>query len=554
MNQCFSRKTSIIILFFISLALTILVMRLDCGKWEMGRIASFSLCPVACLALVVAHTFLTCFLLLLCGVKSRLFAWVIIPMCLIMWGAYAYTFFFIGPIQYSELVVSTLATNWSEASGYICLSSISCLLIFVAAIALLSFFLQKRCWQFPRWSTIKILSISLIYIVITSALVPICAAFLPEPLIFVLFSSPAGTYKQGAFAIADMRSEVSPQCCYRVLVPLYRQFAAAYHAWEYYRPPFLIPSETLSYEEEFTDDDITVILFIGESYRSDHASWNGYHRETLPKLSDHKDHIINFPYFKSYSTGTTQSVSGILSDATCADRKAKHTSFLGLFDKAGFQNRIILSRTTNIINVPSVYHIVDNKCATSNMCQSTEELVGKVVEAANHQGRKMLVLDDGTGHYPYKHDADFHQFEAKGQGGMEERKAEYDCSLLQVDDTLASIIDALRDKNAVLLYCSDHGHSFGEQGTTMHLGPLSVVSQRHIFAFLWFSDSYREKHAEIIKQIEVNKNKLLSHDDVYLSILSLGGIEVKEELPNCGNFTKELDRPDVSSFSLNVDL
>ena len=550
MNRKLTRRTSVIILIIISILFTLLKLRIDCGRWSLAKATSCSFYPMASFVIVAANMLITCFLLFLCGVKSRFWAYVIIPLSIIVWCVNAYAFLLIGPFQYSEFVFATWGTNWNEISGFVNFTSIACLFLALAFIFAFSLFLRKYCWNFPKWSTGKIITIAVSYIAVTSALVPLCAAYCPSPLASILYSSGNGVYMRGLFAQSDMLAEASPQYCYRTLIPLYRQFAPFVHSWQYFFPDPLIPSETLPYEETFTDD-VSVVMFIGESYRSDHASWNGYERETLPRLSAYRSSIINFPFFKSYATGTNTCVAGILSDATCGDRKPKHTSFLGLFAKAGFQNKVVFGRTTDIMNNPSIYHIADNKYERTKMCQSTEELVSVVTEFTGRPGRKLLVIDEGTGHMPYKHDERFHQFTAEGQDSTSIRKANYDCALLQADDMLACVIEALQGKNAVLLYCSDHGQSFGEGGNTMHAGPLYVVPQRHIFAFAWLSDEYRDKHPDIAKHLDANKNKLLSQDDIYLSILSLGGIEVKEELPGCGNFTKKMDRPDVSTFSLN---
>ncbi len=550
MKHQFSRRSTIVFLIIISILFTILKLRIDCARWASLKVASRDFLPMASFAIVAAHTFITCFLLFLSGTKSRIFAYCIIPASLLVWCVNAYAFLIIGPFQYSEFVFATLGTNWEEIAGFINPTSIICALLAFAAIFIIGFLLQKRFWKFPGWSSCKIITTTLSYIVISSCIVPLCTSFYPNPIYSILYASKDGTYLDGAFAQNDMTSEASPQYCYRTLIPMYRQFAPFVHAWQYFFPDPLIPSETLPYDEKFSDD-VSIVLFIGESYTSSHASWNGYNKETLPKLSVLRDKIINFPFFKSYSTGTNSCVAGILSDATCSDRKAKHTSFLGLFNKVGFQNKVVFGRTTDIMNNPSIYHIADGKYEKSKMCQSTEELVAVVSEFTGRPGRKMLVIDEGTGHMPYKHEKQFHQFTADSQDFTSVRKANYDCALLQADDMLARVIAALQNQNAVLLYCSDHGQSFGEGGNSMHAGPLHVVPQRHIFAFIWLSDKYRAKHPEIAQHLEANKNKLLSQDDIYLSILSLGGIEVKEELPGCGNFTKEMEKPDVSSFSLN---
>ena len=119
----------------------------------------------------------------------------------------------------------------------------------------------------------------------------------------------------------------------------------------------------------------------------------------------------------------------------------------------------------------------------------------------------------------------------------------YDNCLLQTDDLLYRLTQVLKDKKAVILYSSDHGQSFGEQGVYMHGGALSVIQQRHVFSFLWYSDAYAQAHPEMIQTVKSNAMRLLSHDDIYSSVLSLSGIECSVPGLENNDFTKALNRP-----------
>ena len=161
-------------------------------------------------------------------------------------------------------------------------------------------------------------------------------------------------------------------------------------------------------------------------------------------------------------------------------------------------------------------------------------------------GLRFVMVEDGTGHAPYDHEPHFARF---GTDTIDM----YDNCLLQTDDVLNRIVQQLKDKKAVLLYCSDHGQSFGEQGCYMHGGALGVLTQRHVFSFVWYSDKYAAAHPDKINAMRANAEKPLSHDDIYLSLLSLAGIECTLPRTECGDFTKPLTRPDVSEFELNED-
>lgn len=548
-----SRKATWFIIFLIATLLTILKLRLDSGGWVMGHVLSGSFHYLCCFFIVSAHVWVTCVLLLLCGIKSRVFAYVVIPLCIILWGISLYAFYVVGPCQYSEFVFAAWGTDWRESSGFLTLSSVAFAVALVATVWGLGFFLQRRCWKFSSLSGVKLCLCTLGYIALTTALVPACVSYCPRVLTMLLFSPPAGDAGEAAWQherqTIDMLNETSPQYCYRTLTPLYRQLYPFVYTWQYFVPPEVEKAEKLPSKLAFSDD-ITVVLFIGESYRSDHASWNGYTRETLPRLSAHRGNIINFPWFKSFATTTVSSIYGMLTDATCRSRTAGHTSFAGLFAHHGFDCRIILSRTTEWQDNPAIYHALDGKCSQVSLHKDTEGAIAQLAAAASAPGRHLVIMEDGTGHYPYEHEPRFNQFKTEGGGEMAERIDRYDNALLQTDDMLARVAECLRDKNAVMLYSSDHGQSFGEQGCFMHAGPLNVVTQRHVFSFLWYSDTYRGRHADLLQRVSANANKALSHDDIFMSILSLGGIECRAQLPHCGNFTRESSEPDVHEISI----
>ncbi|MCQ2366528.1 MAG: sulfatase-like hydrolase/transferase [Akkermansia sp.] len=556
MNQgipSFSRKATVVLVALAAAVLALVKLRLDSGSWVLQHALSGSFHYLSCLFIVFAHVWVTCVLLLLCGIKSRVFAYGVIPLSIILWGISLYAFYMVGPCQYSEFVFAAWGTDWRESSGFLSFSSVASAVMLLAVAWGLGVFLQRRCWKFPSLSGVKLCLCTLGYIALTTALVPICVSYCPNVLTTLLFYSPAGDAREVAWQhetqTVNMLNETSPQYCYRTLTPLYRQLYPFVYTWQYFMPPKMEKAETLPSELVFADD-ITVVLFIGESYRSDHASWNGYARETLPRLSAHRGNIVNFPWFKSFATSTVSSIYGMLTDATCRSRTAAHTSFAGLFAHHGFDCQIILSRTTEWQENPAIYHALDGKCTQVSLHKDTDGAIAQLAAAASAPGRHLVIMEDGTGHLPYEHEPQFEQFKTEGGGEMAERIDRYDNALLQTDDMLARVAECLKDKNAVVVYSSDHGQSFGEQGCFMHAGPLNVVTQRHVFSFLWYSDAYRGRHADLLQRVSANANKALSHDDIFMSILSLGGIECRAQLPGCGNFTRESNEPDAHGITV----
>ena len=534
-------------LFFSALILGVFHFGNDMLQWSLQRVSSGNFLMYTQLGLMILHTVVSISFLLLLVIRNKFIAYGIFPLFLFIWIVPAYLRITVGHSLYSELITAALGTNWHELSSQLTIVHLILLIVIIASGIVSAYFLRRFFTQLKKLSSKWVWSTSIFYLSCSIAVVPTLAEFAPKWLIPFLCPPLHGSQEDKEWQIENylthFENEYKPEYPYRVLMPFYRQFGLFYHIYDYYQTDDMIKAETLT-SHLTNSEDLIVVFFIGESYRSDHASWNGYYRETLPQLSTIKNNIINFPFFKSFATTTASSIYGMLTDATTQNRKATHTSFLNITKKHGFTNQLILCRTTQWQHNPQINKALDASLASITTCIDTPDIISKIKETTSIQGKHFIVIEDGTGHAGYDHEPQFSQF---GNEGIDR----FNNSLLQVDDLLFRISETLKGKNAVILYSSDHGESFGEQGCHMHGGSLNIIKQRHVFSFVWYSDIYASKHQDIIHNIRNNANKLLSHDDIYRSILSMSDIECHIPTPNCYDFTKPLDRPDVTAFSIN---
>lgn len=89
---------------------------------------------------------------------------------------------------------------------------------------------------------------------------------------------------------------------------------------------------------------------------------------------------------------------------------------------------------------------------------------------------------------------------------------------------MSNLIDLLKDKNAFLLYVSDHGESLGENGYYGHGGPL-IAEQTTVPFLVWMSDEFKQKHPESVASIKNYANNEISHDYIFHSILDCLNID-----------------------------
>lgn len=535
-----------ILLLAVCLLITLLKLRADAGMWTLRTVMS----PGMWLSgfFWIGHTYLSILLLLLLALKNRFTAYVIIPAVLFLWLLTLYILFTYGYVGFAEQVVALLCTDWNELSGLVTPTLVSTFLI-------AGLLLETGMWAFTKYCSVLVRKIRGIYlfsifagyVALSTALVQVCSHYCPSCLLPVLFGFEVTSLSEESkkSLTSTIQNDTSPAYIQRCLIPFYRQIYLPYYVIKWYMPQQLKKSEEIPHTlNESMGENLTVVLVIGESYRADHAAWNGYHRMTLPQLSAHRDNITNFPFFASYATSTVASIYGILTDATCVTRDAKHTSFLGILKQHHFGTHLLLSRTTHWEYTPAIYKALDQKLDNVYELEDSEGVAKKVCELAQKPGKKLILIEDGTGHAPYEHEAQFSIF---GREIMDK----YDNALLQADDLLSRIISGLKEREAVLLYTSDHGQSFGEGGCYMHGGALDRIEQRHVFSFLWTSDTYAEKQKNMLQHIRANSKKHLSHDDVFYSILSLSGIECHTPNAKALNFTKPLiERNEAEEFKL----
>lgn len=315
----------------------------------------------------------------------------------------------------------------------------------------------------------------------------------------------------------------------------------------YYRDIDLDDSTRYPSESMDSQTPMTCVLVIGESVRADHVPAGGYERNTMPRLSSEAG-ITFFSRMYSYGPGTSISLEGILSGLTKPEEHATRSSFLGILKKEGYTNRAVFENTDDMFEMKLF------RTLTADAIEEHKIVEGSIKEVAagilrdiksNSSKRQLVIVENGTGHYPYKYDDCFDKFQPSDMSNAAdpEHKREamtnrYDNSILAIDSCLADLIEGLKDMNAVVLYCSDHGESLGENNHWGHAIDMEGGEEiHHVAAFIWFSDTYREKHPEVVAAMEAAKDKVLVHGQIYATILTLCG--VKSEVPlNIEDFAK----------------
>ena len=322
---------------------------------------------------------------------------------------------------------------------------------------------------------------------------------------------------------------------------------------EYYTDVVLV--DTAGFESELVvDEDLVCVLAIGESTRADRFGLNGYVRNTTPRLSEIPG-ICSFSNMYSYGGSTEFSFRSIFTGITEHEEPISRMSFVPVLRKHGFrccyyaENAADMTRS-RMGDLTIGKYLDDRASINGSMDEVAQEIRRRMNEG--DVSRQLVIVQNGTGHYPYAHDEKYTQFlPSLRQDKVDDEQRtgllnDYDNCILAMDAMLADIIEFLKDKNAVLLYTSDHGELLGEDGKWNH-GDSANPYLRHVAAFIWFSDVYREKHPELVSQLENCKDKPLVHGQFFATILRLCGVQSKVPL-NVGDFVEDDIRRHVNNL------
>ena len=164
-----------------------------------------------------------------------------------------------------------------------------------------------------------------------------------------------------------------------------------------------------------------------------------------------------------------------------------------------------------------------------------EKMLPFIKEIIPNSNKQFIVVHTSGSHWNYtaRYPKEFEQFTPVCNGKIKSDASNceqlalinsYDNSILYTDFFLSNLIDLLKDKNAFLLYVSDHGESLGENGYYGHGGPL-IAEQITVPLIVWVSKDFKLRHPESVASIKKYTNNEISHDHVFHSVLDCLNID-----------------------------
>ena len=287
-------------------------------------------------------------------------------------------------------------------------------------------------------------------------------------------------------------------------------------------------------------DSMTVVFIIGESLRASSMQVNGYERATTPLLCKEKNAVSMSNIYSDYNL-THLSIPHFMtrSDEKHPDRAYNERSFISLMKRAGYSTAWFANQESiksfvyfikecdrvKYVSSGKVSYIYEKWLDTDLLPYYDEEL-------QRPAARKLIILHTVGSHWYYNtHFTDeYEKFkpitDSKiiSSNSFEQIRNSYDNSIIFSDYFWNQVINRLRNRNAVLIYLSDHGECMGEDGHFIH-GSVDNEPQHLPGCFIWYSDEYARRYSQKVKALRSNKDKRYKSYFIFHSILDAADIK-----------------------------
>jgi len=306
-------------------------------------------------------------------------------------------------------------------------------------------------------------------------------------------------------------------------------------------------SELPSSFNEERNYDLNVIFIIGEAARADHFSINGYTRKTSPNIE--KLQVVSLPNINSIYGVTNKCVPLMVTRATehTFETAFKETSFVSIFNKHGFTTAWISNQDVIDNSYSNIASFANEASIKKQIIWNTKSIKNYSIKNANIldenmlpeldqllkiNNKKLVILHCMGSHWEFhKHYPDaFRKFipicttSNVSRCNHDELVNNYDNSILYADYFISQVIQRLIHKNAIVIYCSDHGEFLGEDGYYGHIPGIQRKEITNPAMFIWMSDEYKKRNPEKYNNLLENKNKQLPSYVIFHSILDAASI------------------------------
>lgn len=307
---------------------------------------------------------------------------------------------------------------------------------------------------------------------------------------------------------------------------------------------------------EMPADSLCVVFVIGESYIKYHSSLYGYPLPTAPRMKEEQQrgNLVAFTNVCAPYNNTTSVIRNLLSCNSLSHGESWNEKpyFPAVMRQAGYsvlfwdnQRDMCTNAAFAFALNAYLYHPEIRKyySQTNKDCYDYDgPLIDDFFSNANLASKHSFVILHLVGQHVlagerFPHTREFETFHTKDVPNQasylnqEKRQfiADYDNATRYNDYLMGRLFDYFRQKNAVIIYLSDHGEEIYDYQDQMgrvkgELTPQRVKYQYDVPFIVWTSDRYRNTHSTLISDLEHAKDRPLMTDNAYQLILRLAGV------------------------------
>jgi glucan phosphoethanolaminetransferase (alkaline phosphatase superfamily) len=309
-----------------------------------------------------------------------------------------------------------------------------------------------------------------------------------------------------------------------------------------------------AHQPEHNDRPEIVIMVIGESSRYDRWSVNGYARDTNPLLKQEAN-LVTLPDVITAVSATRLSVPVIISRKPSMQSLKdgfSEKSFLTAYKEAGFKtywlsNQIsfgqfdtpvsVFAKEADVIQFMNLGGFTNN----SNFDQILLEPLQHAI--ADPAPKKLIVLHTLGNHWNYsqRYPKDFDRWQPSLFGVDKpvytdtkikpQLNNSYDNSILYTDWFLSQVIGQLKGTQQLtsMVYVADHGQTLYDGTCNLAFHGHNTQYEFHVPALVWYSDEYKERYPEKIRQLIRHRKARLATENIFHTLLDLGDIQYEDE-------------------------
>jgi len=302
-----------------------------------------------------------------------------------------------------------------------------------------------------------------------------------------------------------------------------------------------------------------VVFILGESTSRHHMQLYGYGLPTTPRLCnrDAAGELVVYenvtsPHagtmavmrtlFSFYDTAAEQAANGMWYDYgdlfDILRAAGVHTAWLSNQEASGFYGsigRTLGERTDHVAFTSPVAHSIDlterydgEVLPLLDAALSDEALTPPMFTVVHLMGAH----EEFSKRYPKEY-AQFSAEDERGRGVAEDDaaravRAAYDNAVLYDDAIVDAIIQRFEDKDALVIFISDHGEEVYDTRAQFGHGDETSPWQREVPMVFWMSPAFRANHAALAERIEATRENHWQSDEMIHTLLDVTSVRVPE--------------------------